>query len=60
MHGMLTISLKHIEDNELKNLLLIIIVFFLSCCFKLSTFWISTVHEQKAHFVTSSVVMSQK
>ena len=35
-------------------------VFVLSFSFKFSIFWVSTAHNQKAHFVTSSVVTSQK
>ena len=33
----------------------------MSCnCVQFFIFWISTAHEQKAHFVTSSIVTSQK
>ena len=35
-------------------------VFVLSFSFKFSIFWVSTAHDQKAHFVTSSIVTSQK
>ena len=35
-------------------------VFVLSYFFKFSIFWVSTAHDQKAHFVTSSIVTSQK
>ena len=35
-------------------------VFVLSFSFKFSIFGVNTAHEQKAHFVTSSVVASQK
>ena len=35
-------------------------VFVLSYYFKFSIFGVSTVHDQKAHFVTSPVVTSQK
>ena len=33
-------------------------VFVLSFSFKFSIFWVSTAHDQKAHFVTSSIVTS--
>ena len=55
MHGMLPISLKinyrrqWVETSR-----------FSTYCFKFFIFWISTVHHLKAHFVTSSVVTSQK
>ena len=35
-------------------------VFVLSFSVKFSIFWVSTAHDQKAHFVTSSVVTSRK
>ena len=35
-------------------------VFVLSFSFEFSIFWVSTAHDQKAHFVTSSVVTSRK
>ena len=35
-------------------------VFVLSYFFKFSIFWVSTAHDQKAHFVTSSIMTSQK
>ena len=34
-------------------------VFVLSFSLEFSIFWVSTAHDQKAHFVTSSVVTSQ-
>ena len=36
------------------------IVFCSSYCFKFFILWISTAHQQKAHFLTSSVVTSQE
>ena len=35
-------------------------VFVLSVSFKFSIFWVSTAHDQKAYFVTPSVVTSEK
>ena len=35
-------------------------VFVLSYFFKFSIFWVSTVHDQNDHFVTSSMMTSQK